>query len=242
MKQTLTSRLQRSALQAWLAFIGSSQAPSRQQQGLRALDGRLLADIGVSRDEAARWDVGRRCPASPPTVRDSAADDIAAIRRIYAHHVRHSLASFEEEPPSEREMARRRMDVIGRNLPYLVAEVEGAVVGYSYVSPYRTRSAYRFSLENSVYVDEGLRGRGIGRTLLTALIARCESGPWRQMIAVVGDSANTASIRLHERCGFRRIGTLTSVGFKFGRWVDSVLLQRALGGGALASSRAWLME
>ena len=231
-------RLQDAAVQAWLSFIGSGRARARQHRGLRALDARLLADIGVTQGEAARWDGGGR----RATVRDSTADDVAAIRRIYAHHVLRGLASFEEEPPPEAEIARRRSDVIGRNMPYLVAEVEGTVVGYSYVSPYRARTAYRFSVENSVYVDQRLVGRGIGHALLTALVARCEAGPWRQMIAVVGDSANQASIRLHEQCGFRRIGTLTSVGFKFGRWVDSVVLQRELGGGPLAAAQGWLIE
>jgi L-amino acid N-acyltransferase YncA len=166
-----------------------------------------------------------------PIIRDATDDDMAAVQRIYAHHVRHGLASFEEEPPSVSELKRRRADVLGRGLPYLVAESGGRVVGYSYASPYRARVGYRFSIENSVYVEEGLVGKGIGRALLAALIARCETGPWRQMVAVIGDSANMASIRLHERAGFRAVGTLTAVGFKLGRWVDSVLMQRPLGGG-----------
>ena len=164
-------------------------------------------------------------------VRDSRDDDMARIQAIYAHHVRHGVASFEEEAPSVEEIARRRADVLGRGLPYLVAELQGEVVGYSYASHYRSRSGYRFTVENSVYVDHGLVGRGVGRALLAALIVRCEAGPWRQMIAVIGDSANVASIVLHERLGFSHVGTLRSVGFKFGRWVDSVLMQRALGAG-----------
>ena len=164
-------------------------------------------------------------------VRDSRDDDMARIQAIYAHHVRHGVASFEEEAPSVDEIARRRADVLGRGLPYLVAELQGEVVGYSYASHYRSRSGYRFTVENSVYVDHGLVGRGVGRALLAALIVRCEAGPWRQMIAVIGDSANAASIVLHERLGFSHVGTLRSVGFKFGRWVDSVLMQRALGAG-----------
>ena len=126
---------------------------------------------------------------------------------------------------------RRRGDVLGRGLPYLVAEVDHQVVGYSYATPYRSRSAYRFTLENSVYVDHRLNRRGIGQALLSALIARCEKGEWRQMVAIIGDINNVASIALHERLGFRRVGTLQAVGYKFGRWVDTVLMQRALGHG-----------
>ena len=161
-------------------------------------------------------------------VRDSTEGDIAALQAIYAHHVLHGAASFEEAPPTVAEMQRRRADVLARGLPYLVAETSGRVVGYSYASPYRARPAYRFSIENSVYVEHGRARAGIGRALLSALIARCERGDWRQMIAVIGDSANAASIGLHAELGFRRVGTLENVGFKFGRWLDSVLMQRAL--------------
>jgi phosphinothricin acetyltransferase len=165
------------------------------------------------------------------TLRDSRDEDVEDIRAIYAHHVLHGLASFEEAPPDAAEIDRRRADVLALRLPYLVAESEGRVVGYSYATLYRTRSAYRHTLENSVYVREGMQGRGIGRALLEALIERCEAGPWRQMVAVIGDSANDASIALHRACGFETIGTLRSVGFKFGHWVDSVFMQRALGRG-----------
>jgi phosphinothricin acetyltransferase len=154
---------------------------------------------------------------------------MAQVEAIYAHHVRHGAASFEEDPPPLCEMERRRTDVLGRGLPYLVAERERRVVGYSYATPYRARVAYRFTIENSVYVDPALGRTGIGRALLAALIARCEAGEWRQMIAVIGDSQNAASIGLHAKLGFRPIGTLRAVGFKFGRWVDSVLMQRELG-------------
>jgi phosphinothricin acetyltransferase len=153
---------------------------------------------------------------------------MAQVETIYAHHVRHGAASFEEEPPPLGEIERRRADVLGRGLPYLVAEREGRVVGYSYATPYRARSAYRFTIENSVYVAHQLGRAGIGRALLAALIARCETGEWHQMIAVIGDSHNAASIGLHAKLGFRPIGTLRAVGFKFGRWVDSVLMQREL--------------
>ena len=170
------------------------------------------------------------------TVRDSREDDMPAILAIYAHHVLHGAASFEEEPPALVEMTRRRADVLDRGLPYLVAEREGRVVGYSYATPYRARSAYRFTIENSVYVAHALSGAGIGRALLSTLIARCEAGAWRQMIAVIGDSHNAASIGLHAKFGFQPIGTLRAVGFKFGRWVDTVLMQRQLEVRAGASS------
>jgi phosphinothricin acetyltransferase len=165
-------------------------------------------------------------------VRDARDDDMAAVQAIYAHHVLHGTASFEEEAPSLAEMARRRAEVLGKGLPYLVAEIDGKVAGYSYATPYRARSAYRYTIENSVYVDHARHRAGIGRALLTGLIMRCERGDWRQMIAVIGDSAHVASIALHESLGFRNVGTLEAVGFKFGRWLDSVLMQRALGAGA----------
>lgn len=165
-------------------------------------------------------------------VREARDDDMGAVQAIYAHHVLHGTASFEEEPPPVAEMRRRRADVLARGLPYLVAEIAGQVAGYSYATPYRARSAYRFSIENSVYVDHARHRSGVGRALLTELIVRCERGDWRQMIAVIGDSAQAASIGLHASVGFRHIGTLQAVGLKFGRWLDTVLMQRALGQGA----------
>jgi len=166
-------------------------------------------------------------------IRDSADEDLDQIARIYAHHVRHGLASFEEEAPSARELGRRRAEFLALGFPYLVATAaDGTVLGYAYASAYRTRSAYRYSCEDSVYVRPGGERRGVGRRLLAALIERCEAGPWRQMIAVIGDSANDSSIGLHAALGFRRIGVIEAVGFKLGRWVDGVLMQRALGPGA----------
>jgi len=171
-------------------------------------------------------------------VRDATEHDIPAIQRIYAHHVLTGTASFEEEPPSLDEMVARRDDAVRRGLPYLIAELDGAVAGYAYAAPYRSRPAYRYSLENSVYVSHDQVRRGVGAALLPALIARCEAGPWRQMIAIIGDSGNAASIALHQRFGFRHVGTLHDVGWKFGRWLDSVIMQRALGTGREASPAA----
>jgi L-amino acid N-acyltransferase YncA len=167
-------------------------------------------------------------------VRDARAADLPAVQAIYAHHVLHGLATFEEVPPSVDELIARRAAVLDAGLPYLVAEHAGAVVGYSYASAYRPRPAYRYAIEDSVYVADGLAGRGIGAALLAALIARCEAGPWRQMIAIIGDTGNAASIALHRRHGFAPVGTLHAVGFKLGRWVDTVLMQRPLGPGATA--------
>jgi L-amino acid N-acyltransferase YncA len=164
-------------------------------------------------------------------VRDAAERDMGAVQAIYAHHVLHGLATFEEVPPSLEELLRRRSAVLALGLPYLVAELDGRIVGYSYATSYRPRPAYRYTIEDSVYVADGLAGLGIGTALLQSLIARCEAGPWRQMLAVIGNSGNAGSIALHSRMGFRMIGTLTSAGFKLGRWVDTVLMQRALGVG-----------
>jgi len=172
-----------------------------------------------------------RLPAADVAIRACEEDDVAAITTIYAHHVLHGLASFEIEPPSENDMRQRRLDVVNRGLPYLVAECAGEVVGYAYVSPYRLRPAYRHTAENSVYLHPSWGGRGIGRQLMSVLLPECETRGLRQIVAVIGDSANYASIGLHKSLGFREVGVLRSVGFKFGRWVDSVLMQRELGAG-----------
>jgi phosphinothricin acetyltransferase len=154
--------------------------------------------------------------------------DLTAVTAIYHHHVLHSPATFELEPPDIEEMTARRTRLLQRGFPYLVAERDGEVIGYSYAGPYRTRPAYRFTVENSVYVRPANLRQGIGQLLLTALLADCAHRGFRQVIAVIGDSANQPSIRLHERVGFRLVGTLRSVGFKFNRWYDSVLMQREL--------------
>lgn len=165
------------------------------------------------------------------TIRDAASADLPEIQGIYAHHVAHGTASFEEVAPDLVEMTRRYEDVISRGLPFVVAESGGRVVGYAYAAPYRQRTAYRFTLEDSVYVaPDSLRG-GVGRAALTEVIDRASALGYRQMIAVIGDSANNPSIRLHEAVGFVRAGRLRAVGFKFGRWIDSVFMQRPLGAG-----------
>ncbi|RMT53442.1 Phosphinothricin N-acetyltransferase [Pseudomonas coronafaciens pv. atropurpurea] len=176
-------------------------------------------------------------PKSPVMIpklmlRDARDDDMPAVQTIYADHVLHGISSFELEPPSLAELLQRRTQVLAKGLPYLVAEHAGEVVGYGYVTPYRPRPAYRFTVEDSVYVRAGMGGLGIGHALLGELIKRCETGGWRQMIAVIGNSENIASLRLHERMDFRRVGVFESVGFKHGRWVDTVLMQRALGDGS----------
>lgn len=169
--------------------------------------------------------------AGAGTLREAQPADLAAVRRIYAHHVLNGLASFELEPPDEAEMRRRREAVAERGLPFLVAELRGEVRGFAYAGPYRARPAYRFTVEDSVYVAPDALGHGLGRALLGELIRRCGALGFRQMVAVIGDSGNRASIRLHEALGFSHAGLLRSVGFKFGRWVDSVLMQRGLGEG-----------
>jgi L-amino acid N-acyltransferase YncA len=170
-------------------------------------------------------------PRLPIRVRAAVEADMAAVRDIYAHYVLHSLATFEETLPTLEEMVQRRRQRLDAGLPYLVAEGSDGVLGYAYAGSYHERTAYRHTIEDSVYVADGLGGRGIGAALLSELIAACERGPWRQIVAIVGDSENVSSIALHRRFGFELTGTLRAVGFKFGRWVDTPILQRALGPG-----------
>jgi L-amino acid N-acyltransferase YncA len=162
------------------------------------------------------------------SIRSAEPRDLPAVTRIYADAVRHGTASFELEPPDEAEMAKRYEALRDSGHPYLVAELGGKVLGYAYAGPYRARPAYRFTVEDSVYLAPDAQRRGIGRALLDRLIVESEARGYRQMIAVIGDSANAASIGLHAALGFRHVGTLHAVGFKFGRWIDSVLMQRAL--------------
>ena len=170
---------------------------------------------------------------TPLCIRPAAAGDIPAITRIYAHAVEHGTASFEIDPPDEAEMARRLQAMLDNDYPYLVAERAGTVAGYAYANAYRPRVAYRWSVEDSIYVAPQMQGQRIGSQLLARLIEEAEARGYRQMIAVIGDSAQTPSIAVHARAGFSHIGTLRSVGFKFGRWLDTVLMQRALGSGAV---------
>jgi L-amino acid N-acyltransferase YncA len=162
-------------------------------------------------------------------IRPAVPGDIGAITRIYADAVLNGTASFEIEPPDEAEMLRRQTALLKNGYPYFAAEIENVVAGYAYAGPYRARPAYRWSVEDSVYVAPDMQCKGIGALLLRAVIAASAQRGYRQMIAVIGDSAQIGSIALHERAGFRHIGTLRSVGFKHGKWLDTVLMQRALG-------------
>jgi len=167
-------------------------------------------------------------------IRPSRETDLTEIAAIYGYHVLHGVASFEEVPPELDDIASRRRDILARGLPYLVAERSGHVLGYCYAGPYRTRSAYRFTVEDSIYIDQTEVGRGLGRALLAVLLDRCMELGYRQMVAVIGGSDTLPSLRLHAALGFTQVGVLPSVGFKFGRWVDIVLMQRALGLGKMS--------
>jgi L-amino acid N-acyltransferase YncA len=167
-------------------------------------------------------------------IRPTAAADLPAVTDIYAHAVRFGTASFELIAPDLAEMTRRFETLADGGFPYFSAVLDGRVIGYAYAGPYRPRPAYRFTVENSVYLQPSIHRRGIGRQLLQRLIDECQAQGFRQMIAVIGDSANSASIGVHYKCGFQMIGTHPNVGFKFGRWLDSVLMQLALGEGGTA--------
>ena len=164
----------------------------------------------------------------PPAILDAQPHHMDEVQAIYRHYVLHDLCSFEEEPPTTAQMLSRRAEVLRLGLPYLVAVQDGRVAGYAYASAYRARPAYRHTVEDSIYVAPGLQGRGIGHALLAALIARCTEAGFSQMVAVIGNSANAGSIGLHSAAGFEQVGVLRKVGFKFGQWVDTVLMQRAL--------------
>lgn len=165
-------------------------------------------------------------------LRDSRETDLPALAAIYRHHVLHGTGTFELDPPDAAEMARRRAEVLGRGLPWLVAERDGQLLGYAYANYFRPRMAYRFCLEDSIYLAPEALGAGLGRLLLAELISRCEALGARQMVAVIGDSANAASIALHRRAGFEPMGVMKAAGWKFERWLDVVFMQRTLGPGA----------
>jgi phosphinothricin acetyltransferase len=162
-------------------------------------------------------------------VRASTEADVVRCAEIYAHHVLHGTASFEIDPPDVAEMKKRRAAVLDLGLPHLVAERAGRIMGYAYASNWRPRPAYRFSVEDSIYIDKDAVGQGVGKALLPVLLDQCTALGKKQMVAVIGDSAQTPSIRLHASCGFRMVGTLENIGVKFGRWLDSVLMQKTLG-------------
>ena len=170
--------------------------------------------------------------SGPLTVRPSTDADLPAITAIYAHNVLHGTGTFELEGPDEAEMTRRRADVCAKGLPWLVAERGGRVLGYAYANHFRPRRAYRFCVEDSIYLHPDAQGQGVGRLLLAELVARCEAAGARQMLAVIGDSANAGSIGVHRALGFEHTGLLKAAGWKFERWLDVVLMQRALGAGA----------
>jgi len=164
-------------------------------------------------------------------IRPSRDEDVAAIAAIYAHHVLHGTGTFETSPPDAEDMAARRADVLGKGLPYLVAEDEGRVLGFAYCQWFKPRPAYRFSAEDSIYLHPQAQGRGLGRELLEALSEQAEQSGIRKLIAVIGDSDNAASIGVHRALGFRQVGVLRACGWKFGQWLDIVLMEKTLGEG-----------
>ena len=168
---------------------------------------------------------------SAPIVRAARIGDVPAFQRIYEHHVLHGVGTFEEEPPDVAELEARFRAITGAGLPWLVAERDGEILGYAYGSAYHVRSAYRFTIQDSVYIAEEARGRGLGRLLLQALIDRCTDRGYRQMVALVGGSENAGSIGLHTALGFRTCGVVEAAGLKFGRWLDVVMMQKELGAG-----------
>ena len=170
-------------------------------------------------------------------IRAATAADAAGLAAIYGHHAIHGFGTFEETAPSAEEMVARMTAVTALGLPYLIAEVDGETAGFAYAGPFRTRAAYRHTVEDSVYVAPDRIGQGVGKALLAAVIAACEPLGLRQMVAVIGDSGNAGSIGVHRACGFTHAGVLNGVGFKAGRWVDVVLMQRALNGGDGAPGR-----
>ncbi len=170
-------------------------------------------------------------PATSPVIRPSVDADLATITRIYAHHVLNGTGTFETSPPSEDDMRARRADVLGKNLPWLVVEIDGQVMGFAYGNWFKPRPAYRFSVEDSIYLASEAQGKGLGKLLLGELLGQLERRGIRKVMAVIGDSANLGSVGLHRTLGFEPAGVMTSCGWKFGRWLDIVLMQKTIGQG-----------
>lgn len=170
-----------------------------------------------------------------PEIREATLADMPAVQALYAHYVLNDLATFELVPPSLEEMCARRQAILDTGLPYLVAELNGDIVGYAYAATYRPRPAYRYTIEDSVYLLPGHTGQGIGAALLAELIRRCELGPWRQMVAVITQGGTTGSADMHRKLGFVEVGRMPDVGYKFNRWVGTLVMQRALGEGGKSS-------
>jgi len=164
-----------------------------------------------------------------PLIRPSRDEDVPAITAIYAHHVLHGTGTFETEPPSIADMRTRRADVLSKGLPYLVAEQDGKIAGFAYGNWFKPRPAYRYSVEDSIYLAPDQHGQGLGRALLAELLARCEAVGIRKVMAIVGDSANAGSIGVHQALGFTQVGTIDACGWKFGAWRDIVIMQKTLG-------------
>ena len=165
-------------------------------------------------------------------IRPSSDQDIPAIAAIYAHHVLHGTGTFETEPPSGAAIASRRADVLSRGLPYLVAVLDGKIAGFAYGNWFKPRPAYRYSVEDSIYLAPGLQRKGLGRALLAELLARCEAAGIRKVMAIIGDSANAGSVGAHLAVGFTQVGVVDACGWKFGAWRDIVIMQKNLGSGA----------
>lgn len=196
-----------------------------------------MFEVGDIMENSMTASPGTQATLSPEpaaTIRDATADDMAQVQQIYAHHVLSSTTTFEEVPPTVQEMQQRLADIQKQGLPWLVAEHEGRILGYCYATLYRPRPAYRYTIEDSIYLADGESGKGIGKELLAALLERCEQGPWRQIIAVIAGTQNQSSIALHRKLGFAHVGTQPDTGYKFGQWIDVVFMQRALGPGGSA--------
>ena len=166
-----------------------------------------------------------------PHIRNTIESDLVEIQKLYTHYVVNTFSTFEINPPDQNELTRRWKTITSTGFPYLTAELENKIVGYTYASKYRSRSAYEYTIEDSVYVSPDFLGQGVGESLLNTLIHKCLPLGWRQMVAVIGDSQNTSSISLHEKCGFYKIGIMPSTGYKLGQWIDTIIMQRELGDG-----------